>query len=308
MSGSATSVLERPLPYDPTAPLTASGNLRRRAAVDRFVQLVATTAALVAVTMLAIVVYGVVARGAPALSLSFVTTNPSGLTSGGIFNSLLGTAEIVACASLIAIPIGVLTGLYLTEFAGARSGTGRVLKLALDIMQGLPTIVVGLFVFGLLVLPLHKQSGIAGAVALSIVMLPLIARSSQEVLLLVPGTLREAADALGVSRWRTVLRVIVPAASGGILTGAILAAARGAGETAPVLLCDSIFNPNTTNLNILGGVPNVPMFIYTSFDLPIKEAITRVWGAAFVLVAFILIANVVARLLLARTRAKMGAG
>jgi len=156
------------------------------------------------------------------------------------------------------------------------------------------------------VLPFRKEFGLAGSVALAIVMLPLIARSSQEVLLLVPGTLREAADALGVDRWRTVLRVILPAASGGILTGAILAAARAAGETAPVLICDSIFNPTTTNLNPLKGVPNVPMFIYTSFDLPIATALSRVWGAAFVLMAFILIANIVARLLLARSRAKMG--
>lgn len=292
--------------FDPTAPLTPSGNLRRRALVDRLVQVVATAAALAAVTVLVIVVYGVVVRGAAALNLGFVFTNPQGLASGGIANALLGTLEIVAAAALIALPLGILTGLYLTEFAGPRSRTARTLKLALDMMQGLPTIVVGLFVYGLIVIPAHKESGFAGAVALSIVMLPLIARASQEVLLLVPGTLREAADALGVNRWRAVLTVILPVATGGIVTGAILAIARAAGETAPLLICDSLFNPTSTSFNLFHGVPSIPMLIYTSYDLPLASAITRAWGAALVLIIFILLANIIARLVLARSRAKMG--
>jgi phosphate transport system permease protein len=293
-------------PFDPTAPLTPSGNLRRRIAVSRFVQITATAAAVFAVAVLVIVCYGVAVRGASALSFSFVLQNPSGLAGGGIFNALIGTLEIVAFGALIALPIGVLTGLYLTEFAGPRSRTARTLRFALDVMAGLPTIIVGLFVYGLIVIPQHRQSGFAGGVALAIVMLPLMARSSQEVLLLVPGSLREAADALGVSRWRTVLSVILPAAFGGILTGAILATARAAGETAPLLICDSIFNPNATQLNLFHGVPSVSMFIFTSYDLPLAQAVTRAWGAAFVLMMLILIANVLARLILARSRAKMG--
>jgi len=293
---------------DPTAPLTASGNLRWRATVSRLVDGSATGAALFAAVILVIVVYGVVVRGAPALSPGFVVKAPSGLAGGGIVNSLLGTLEIVAVGAVIALPIGVLTGLYLTEFAGAQSRSARMLKLALDMMQGLPTIVVGLFVYGLIVIPEHKESGFAGSIALAIVMLPLIARASQEVLLLVPGTLREAADALGVSRWRTVLGVILPSAAGGIATGGILAIARGAGETAPLLICDSLYNPNATQLNPLHGVPNIPMLIYTSFDLPLPEAVTRAWGAALVLLVFILLANIGARVLLARSRAKISGG
>jgi phosphate transport system permease protein len=292
--------------FDPTAPLTPSGNLRRRALVDRFVQVVATAAAVAAVAVLVIVLYGVVVRGAAALNLGFVFTNPQGLTSGGIANSLLGTLEIVAAAALIALPLGILTGLYLTEFAGARSRTARILKLALDMMQGLPTIVVGLFVYGLIVIPTHTESGFAGAIALSIVMLPLIARASQEVLLLVPGTLREAADALGVNRWRAVVTVILPVATGGIVTGAILAIARAAGETAPLLICDSLYNPTSTSFDLFHGVPSIPMLIYTSYDLPLASAVTRAWGAALVLIIFILLANIVARLVLARSRGKMG--
>jgi phosphate transport system permease protein len=309
MTPSSEIALGDSTPFDPRAPLTASGNLRRRAAISRGVELAASAAALVAVAVLAIVVWGVVSRGAPALSFSFVFTNSSGLASGGIVNYLIGTAEIVAFGAVIALPIGVLSGLYLTEFAGARSRTGSALKLVLDIMQGLPTIVVGLFVYGLIVIPSHLESGWAASVALAIVMLPLIARSSQEVLLLVPGSLREAADALGVSRWRTVLGVILPTALGGILTGTILATARAAGETAPVLIVDSLFNPTATQLDLFGhGVPNVPMLIYTSFDLPVASAVTRAWGAAFVLLVLILLANIGARVLLARSRARMGGG
>jgi phosphate transport system permease protein len=305
-----SDALERdPSLPDPTAPLTATGNLRRRAAVSRFIELGASAAALFAVAMLGLVIYEVTKQGLSAVTSSFpdfLFTNPSGLAGGGILNSLLGTAVIAALAALIAVPVGVLTGLYLTEFAGPHARSGRGLKLVLDLMQGLPTIIAGVFIYGLLVATTHIESGLAGSLALSIVMLPLIARSSQEVLLLVPNSLREAADALGVERWRTVLGVILPAAIGGIATGAILSIARAAGETAPLLFVNSIYNPDATELNLFGhGVPSIPIFIYTNFDLPSQEAVSRVWGAAFVLLVCILLANVAARVLLARTRAKM---
>lgn len=292
--------------FDPTAPLLATGNLRRRAAVSRVVEGVAMAAAALAVIMMGLVVFSVIQQGAGVLSFSFVTQNPQGFVAGGIVNSLLGTAELVFIAAAIAIPLGVLTALYLTEFAGPRSRTGGILKVALEMMQGLPTIVVGLFVAGLLVLPLRKQFGLAASVALAIVMLPLIARSSQEVLLLVPGSLREAADALGVNRWRSTLTVVLPAATGGIVTGAILAVARAAGETAPLLLLDGIFNPNTIAGNPFHGIPSIPMYIYTISDLAIPDAYARAWGAAFVLMALILAANIGARVLLARSRRKKG--
>ena len=290
-------------PYDPTSPLTPTGNLGRRMAFSRAVSIVATGSAFIAIAVLAIVVWGVASRGASALSLNFLITNPVGLAGGGIANALIGTALMVALGAVIAIPIGVLTGVYLSEFASRRSPLARMLKLALDLLQGLPTIVVGLFIYGLIVLPQSKESGFAGAVALSIVMLPLIARSSQEVLLLVPGTLREAADALGVSRWRTVRGVILPAAMGGIATGAILSVARAAGETAPLLFCDGIFNPTSTELNLFGhGVPNIPILILSTSDLAIPQAFARAWGAAFVLLVGILLANIATRILLGRAK------
>jgi phosphate transport system permease protein len=302
MSGLVTPDRHRSLP-DPGAPLTPSGNLRRRAAVSRAVEAGATTSAVLAVALLAGVTYTVAQHGAGAISWSFLTHNEN---NGGIANALIGTGVIVGFGALLAVPVGVLTGLYLTEFAGPASRSARVLKLALDLLQGLPTIIVAVVVYGLIVIAEGKQTGFAGSVALAIVILPLIARASQEVLLLVPNPLREAADALGVERWRTVLGVILPTAAGGIVTGAILAIARAAGETAPLLILDSIYNPSQTQLDIFGhGVPSIPMFIYTTYDLPSPTALTQAWGAALVLIVFILLANVGARALLARSRAKM---
>lgn len=306
MSTGAPLVLGETGLFDPSAPLTPSGNLRRRTWVNSLVRVTATAAAVFAVAILVIVIFGVVQRGISSLSLAYIIDTPQGLAGGGIFNYIVGTVEVIALGAIIALPLGILTGLYLTEFAGPRSRVASVMKLALDMMQGLPTIVVGLFIYGLIVIPQHAQSGLAASLALAIVMLPLMARSSQEVLLLVPNSLREAADALGVSRWRTVVSVIVPSALGGIATGAILAIARAAGETAPVLICNSIYDPNNTTLNIFHGVPTIPMLIYTSVDLPLPDAVARAWTAALVLVVVILCANIGARVMLARTRAKMG--
>jgi phosphate transport system permease protein len=299
-----TAAVHAPL-FDPTAPLTPSGNLGRRRAVDRAVRVGTALAAAIGVAMLLLVVYSVVTKGAAALSFGFVFNNPQGLVGGGIFNSLLGTAEVVLLGAAVALPLGVLTGLYLTEFAGRASRTGSALKLGLDLMQGLPTIIVGLFVYGLLVIPFKKESGFAAAIALAIVMLPLMARAAQEVLLLVPASYREAADALGVNRWRAVLTVILPAATGGIATGAILATARAAGETAPLLIVNSIYNTQTTQANPAEGIASVPMYIYTVTEQAVSGAFVRAWGAAFVLLVIILFANVLARVFLARSRAKM---
>ena len=273
--------------------------------ISRFTDIAAATSAVVAVALLVDVAYTVISRGAAAINLDFLTKNPTGLGGGGIANALIGTGLIVLFAALIALPVGVLTGIYLTEFAGPYSRAARALKLMLDLLQGVPTIIVGVVVFGLIVVPTHRESGFAGAVALAIVMLPLIARSSQEVLMLVPDTLREGADALGVERWRSVLGVILPAAMGGIVTGAILSIARAAGETAPLLFVNSIYNPTTTELMPFGhGVPSIPIYIFTTYDLPSPSALTRAWGAALVLLTFIFLANVGARVLLARSRAK----
>lgn len=293
------------LPYDPTAPLTPSGNLRRRLVVSRVAQGGAILAAVLAVAALLLVTFDVVKSGAPVLNLHFLTQDPPAFgAGGGIRADIIGTAIIVALGAVVAVPIGILIGIYLTEFASPRSRTGNALRLGLDLMQGVPSIVIGIFLLGAIVEVQHKDSGFAGSLALAIIMLPLVARSSQEVLRLVPRTLRDAADALGVDRWRAILTVILPNAVGGIVTGAILAVARAAGETAPLLVLDNTFAPHTT-LNWFGPMPNIPVAILTAQEAQDPQAFPRAWGAALVLLVIILVANVGSRTMLARTRRKM---
>jgi phosphate transport system permease protein len=285
-------------PADPARPLTASGNLRRRQFVSRLAEAGQSASALLAVAVLAIVVYSVAARGASALNIDFFTEGPPALSDtpgGGIAPEIVGTALLMAIATLIAMPVGVLIALYLTELAGPR--LGRAIRLALDLMNGLPTIVVGLFIFGLLVVG-HFQSGFAGALALAIIMLPLIARATQEVLLRVPTDLREAAAALGVSHWRTVRGVVLPAARGGIVTATVLAVARASGETAPLIMTCSIFS-NTVSLRIFGqALPNIPVYIFNASEAADPYGFARAWGAGLVLLLFILLSSLAARILL----------
>jgi phosphate transport system permease protein len=282
--------------FDPTGPLTPSGHLRRRQLISRLAETGQTVSALLAVAVLGAVVYSVASRASGVLSLHFLTKNPPlfyGTPGGGIAPAIVGTAVIMALATAIAMPMGILVALYLTEFAGRRSKPA--IRLALDLLNGLPSIVIGLFVFGLLIVG-HHQSGFAGAFALAIIMLPLIARAAQEVLQLVPSSLREAADALGVSHWRIVLGVILPTARGGILTATVLAVARAAGETAPLILTSSIF-ANTISLNPFGSqaLPNIPVYIFTASEAADPYGFARAWGAAFVLLAFILLASLGSR-------------
>ncbi len=294
------------LPYDPTAPLTPSGNLRRRLIVSRIAQGMAVAAAFAAVAVLAIVVFDVIKSGASALNLDFLIQDPPafGGPGGGIRSAIIGSAIIVALSAVIAVPIGVLIAIYMTEFARPRSRLAGTLRIGLDLLQGVPSIVIGIFILGLITQPLHKDTGFAGSVALAIIMLPLVARSTQEVLRLLPATMREASDALGVDRWRSIITVVVPTALGGIVTGSILAIARAAGETAPLLVNDSTFGPHVT-FNWFGPMPNIPVLILTASDSLNPAGFPRAWGAALVLLVLILIANVGARFLLARSKRKI---
>ena len=294
---------DAPRPFDPFAPLTPSGNLRRRRLVSAIVQRAATLAAVCAVAVLVIVVWSVFKNGAGALSWSFLTSDlpQFGTNGGGIGPAIVGTAEIVAIATAMAMPLGILIALFLTEFASPRIGSG--VRLVLDLINGLPSIVIGLFVFGLLVSG-HHQSAFAAAVALAIIELPLIARGTQEVLLLVPNSLRDAADALGVSKRRSVLGVILPAALGGILTSTVLAVARANGETAPLIRTCSIVN-NELHLNPFQTVATIPVTIFQLSEQPDPAGYARAWGAGFVLLSFILIASLAGRVALARSRSKL---
>jgi phosphate transport system permease protein len=286
-----------PIP-DPTAPLTPSGNLRRRQAFSRIAECAAVGAAVLAVAVLAIVVYTVVKRGASAISFDFIFT----AAPTGVGPALLGTFEIIAIATAMAMPLGVLIALFLSEYASSRAA--GPLRMTLDLMNGLPSIIIGIFVFGLLV-DQKGQSAFAGSVALAIIELPLIARGSQGVLQLVPASMREASDALGVARWRSTLTVVLPSAMGGIVTATVLAVARAAGETAPLILLSSVVDSTRFSLNPFEALPNVPGAIYRLSEEGNPQGFSEAWGLSLVLVAFILFASVGARALLKRSKRKL---
>lgn len=284
--------------FDPAAPLTPTGNLRRRRAISRVAEAGATFAAVIAVAVLVIVVFSVVSKGASALSLDFLIKG----APDGIGPALVGTVELVLMAMLIAVPIGVLVAIYLVEFGGR---LGMPIRLTLDVMNGYPSIIVGVFFFALIVEPAESQSAIAASIALAMIMVSIVARGTEEVLRLVPHNLREAADALGVSRWRSVLTVILPSALGGIATATILGVARAAGETAPLILLCSNNSGTSVSLNPFEAVPNIPVTIYRLSEEANPEGFARAWGAGFVLLTLIMLANAGARVLLARNRRKM---
>ncbi len=287
----------------PAVTLKPSGGLRRRRIVNKIMEIIGWAAALAAVAVLFIVIISVLVRAWPALSWDFLTKPPALFgPGGGISSAIVGSAIIVALATALALPVGVLIGIYLTEFAPRT--VARPVQLVLDILNGLPTIITGIFVYGLLVIG-HGQSAYAGAFALAIVMLPLVARAAQETLLLVPSALREASLALGVSRWRSVTGVILPTTLGGILTGAVLAVARAAGETAPLLFTCSIFNP-AVSTDVTKAVPNIPVLIFTYSEQPDEALHQQAWGAALVLMMFVLVSSLLAKALLARSRRKLG--
>lgn len=288
----------RPLSYDPTAPLNASGNLRRRQVVSRFAEYLSTGAAIAAIAVLALVIYTVVARGAGSISFDFITSS----APDGIAPALVGSAVVVAIATLMAAPVGIMIGLYLSEYAGSR--TAHLVRLTMDVLNGMPAIIIGLFIFITLV-KFKGQSGFKASIALAILMLPLIARGTGEVLHLIPDSQREAAAALGVARWRTVLTVILPGALGGILTATILSVARAAGETAPLLLITSIGAVDHIALNPFEALPTIPVRVYSLSEEANPEGFAEAWGLSLLLISFILFASLGARALLARSKRKM---
>jgi phosphate transport system permease protein len=250
---------------------------------------------------LGFVIWTVVSRGISAISWSFLTgaippqVAPAG--EGGIGPAVLGTVEITALATLMAVPLGVLGAVYLNEYGG--SGLlARVIRLMSDVMTGVPSIVMGLFVFSIWVLH-FGFSGLAGAFALGCLMLPVVIRSSEEMLKLVPDPLREASYALGASKARVTLTVVLPAATGGIVSGALLAVARAAGETAPLLF--TILTVTTANPNLFSGPSTaLPSQIFVNASSPYAGAQNRAWGAALTLIVIAFVLMIAARLVTAR--------
>jgi phosphate transport system permease protein len=285
--------------------LVDRGNLKRRKRISAVVGAASTVAALLAVAVLLIVVGSVLIKGLGALSIHFLTTPTAlfGESGGGISNAIVGSGIMVGLAALMAIPVGLLVAIYTTEFASPR--TAHPIRFVLDVLNGVPTIITGIFVYGLLVAG-KQQSGFAASIALAIIMLPIVARTAQEVLSLVPATLKEAAHALGIAPWRATVRVTLPTAAGGLLTGALLAVARVAGETAPLILLSSIFAPGVLT-EPSQALASIPIFIFQASESPSPEAHTQAWAAALILIAFVLVLNIVARAFYSRSRRRMGA-
>ena len=283
------------------APAPGAG---RRKAVNQLMMVLCSIAAVVAVAILAIVIISVVVKGASAINLDFLTKNavPFGQTGGGIANDIVGSAILVGLATLMSVPLAILVAVYTTEFAPP--AVSQVIRFCLDILNGVPTIIVGIFIFGVLVAG-GQQSGWAGAIALGVVELPIVARSAQEVLELVPASLHEAATALGLKRWRIVLRIVIPTAAGGLITGAILGVARVAGETAPLLFTSSIFSNFGLTTNPSQAMPNIPVTIFTLSESPSPSDHAEAWAAALLLILFVLLLSVVARAFHERSRAKL---
>jgi phosphate transport system permease protein len=283
--------------------LTLSPRTRRRKLVNLLMQALATLAALAAVAVLAVVIGSVAQRGASALSWDFFTKTAAtfGQGGGGVANALVGSLVLVALGTAMAVPVGILIALYVSEFAPPR--IADLARLVLDVLNGLPSIIIGIFVFGLLVVG-TGQAGWKGSFALAIIMLPLVARATQEVLALVPSSLREGALALGASRWRTVLGVVLPTSFGGILTGTVLAVARAAGETAPLLFTTSIA-ANAVTWDPRQPLFSIPIAIFQFSESPDPADHARAWALALVLISFVLVISLTARLLLVRYRKKL---
>jgi phosphate transport system permease protein len=288
--------------YDISKP---SSGLHRRRIVERVVAVGAILSAVLACVVLFIVLGSVVGKGLSQIDLSFFT-KPKALfgQKSGIADALVGSALIVGMATLFAVPLAVLVAVYVSEYAGPRAA--RFFRLVLDILNGIPAIVVGIFIYGLLVVG-RGQSAIYAAICLAILMLPLVSRATQEVLALVPRALREASLALGVPRWRTVYSIVLPTAIGGILTGVVLAVARVAGETAPLLFTSSLIG-NGISTNVTQPLASLPLAIFTFSESSDPTDQAAGWAAALVLIAFVLLMNILAKTFAGRKRRQLEGG
>jgi len=276
-------------------------HMLRRRVTSHVMMALCVVAVLIALIPLARILTFVVVRGVGALDLAFFTQmpRPVGEAGGGMANAIVGTLILCGLAALFAVPIGVLSAIYIVEFGNSRLGTAA--RFAADTLNGVPSIVVGVFVYSIAVLPATRASGgsisftaLAGGLALGVMMIPIITRTTEELLRLVPGTLREGALALGATRARAMFTVILPAALPGIITGVVLALARIAGETAPLLFTAA--NNHFWSTNLTQPIASLTVQVYTYAISPYEDWHRQAWAGALVLVAIVLICSVLARL------------
>ena len=258
-----------------------------------------TLCAALAVVVLALILIYVTIRGLPALNLAFFTERPlpPGEAGGGVMPAIVGTLEILGVAALIGVPIGVGTSIYLAEYGRGRFA--QTVSFLIDLIAGLPSIVIGVFVWAWLVRNIvGNYNGFAGGVALAVIMIPIVARTVEETLRLVPDPLREASLGLGIPRWKTIMRVVLPTARAGIITGVVLSIARAGGETAPLLL--TALGNQFLSLNLLQPMAALPVQIYSYARSPYADWQVKAWGAAFILIFLIGALSLLSRWAVAR--------
>lgn len=261
-------------------------------------------AGVIAVVPLFLIIWYVLVRGLPVMGIPFFTQTapPPGVSGGGMSQAFIGTAMIVGMATAISVPLGVLTAIYLAEYGRGR--LAGVVRFVAEILLSTPSIVAGAFIWAIVVLAMHSFSALAGAIALTVLMWPIITRATEETLRLVPNELREGALALGVPRWKMVLRIVIPTAGSGIMTAVMLAVARGFGETAPILLT-SLGN-DFINTNPLRPTDAVPLRIYNYAQSAFTQWQSLAWGGAVTLLAAVLLLSICARILSDRQQRRLG--
>lgn len=267
---------------------------RRRKLVNALLLGLCGLALLLVLVPLASLLYYVVRQGLGSLNVDFFIRlpKPVGEPGGGMANAIVGTLTMVTLAAAFGLPLGILAGVYLAEFGRGR--LAAAVRFACDVLTGVPSIVIGIFVYAIVVRPMGSYSALAGSIALAIIMLPVVIRTTEEMCSLVPFSLREASLALGASHWRTTYHVVLRGAQGGIVTGAMLATARVSGETAPLLF--TALNQRFWQTGLTDPIASLPVYIFTYAISPFKEWHQQAWGAALVLVLLVLLTSVLARL------------
>ena len=270
------------------------GSMRRRKLLSALFVGCCALSVLVALVPLAFILFFVVSQGISSINYDFFTQMPKpvGEPGGGMANAIVGTLILTGLGSLMAIPIGIMSGIYMSEYSGTRFSS--VVRFAADTLNGVPSIVIGVFAYGVAVLPFKQFNALAGGFALGIMMIPIIARTTEELLLLVPGTMREGALALGATRARAVFSVVVPAALPGIVTGIVLALARIAGETAPLLF--TAFNNRFFTTNLDQPIASLTVQVFTYAISPYEDWHRQAWAGALVLVTIVFVCSLAARL------------
>jgi phosphate transport system permease protein len=270
-----------------------TANLRRRKLFSRFFEILCGLAVVIALIPLAMILFYVIKEGAGAMNWDFFTKMPKpvGESGGGMANAIVGTLILIGIAALFAVPVGGICGIHLAEYPGTKFSS--VVRFAADVLNGVPSIVVGIFAYGILVLPVKRFSAIAGGVALGLLMVPIVVRTTEELIRLVPGGLREGALALGATRSRAVFGVILPAALPGILTGILVALARVAGETAPLLF--TAFNNRFWSTSLTQPIASLTVQVFTYAISPYDDWHRQAWAGAFLLVMIILTLSIAAR-------------